>query len=104
LRFSPSHGSQARNIEEERRLRQELRVVEECDVRVRRAVLGLSRLPAERPLEKDAREVMRDLRPRLEEALAALGRIEGRDGGLAERELARRRAFRTLLEAVREQP
>lgn len=46
--------------------------------------------------------MMGDLRPRLEEALAALGSIEGRDGALAEREFARRRAFRALLEAARE--
>ena len=104
MRFSSSHGRHESAREEERPSCQELRVVEECDARVRRAVLGLSCLPAERALEKDAREVMRDLRPHLEEALAALGRIEARDGGLAERELARRRAFRTLLEAVREHP
>jgi hypothetical protein len=81
LRFSSSHGRHESAREEERPSCQELRVVEECDARVRRAVLGLSCLPAERALEKDAREVMRDLRPHLEEALAALGRIEGRDVG-----------------------
>jgi hypothetical protein len=74
--------------------------VGECDARVRRTVLGLSRLPAESPLEEAAREGLRDLRPRLEEALAALGRIEGLNGGLTEQELACRRAFKMLLEVA----
>jgi hypothetical protein len=46
LRFSSSQGRQARGIEEGRRLRHELRFVEQCDALVRRMVLGLSRLTA----------------------------------------------------------
>lgn len=77
--------------------RDDVRVVEECDALVRRTLLELSRLPAEHPVVGKARDRLRDLRPLLEEAYAALGRIED-NGGLTDRELARRRAFRMLLD------
>jgi hypothetical protein len=47
---------------------------------------------------------MRDLRPCLEDALEALRSIEVREGGLAERELSRRRAFRALLKPAPWEP
>jgi hypothetical protein len=97
LPFSSTDGRPERGREEPW-LRHDLRVVEECDAYVRRTVLGLSRLAAESPLEEVAREVLRELRPLLEEALAALRRIEDLNGGLTERELACRRAFVMLLE------
>jgi len=103
LRYS-SHDRHERAREEGRRLRQDLRVVEECDARVRRAVLGLSRLPAHRAPEEDARDAMRGLRPCLEDALEALRSIEVREGRLADRELSRRRAFRALLQAAPWEP
>ena len=104
MRYSSSEARKVRGTEKARRLHRELRVVEECDARVRRAVLGLSRLPAHRTPGEDAREAMRDLRPCLEEALEALGSIEMREGGLADRERARRRAFRALLQAAPWEP
>ncbi len=102
MRYSSSEARNERGTEKGRRLHRELRVVEECDARVRRTVLGLSRLPAHRAPEEEAREAMRDLSPCLEDALEALRSIEVREGGLADRELARRRAFRALLEAALE--
>ena len=79
--------------------REDVRIVEESDALVRRKVLSLSSLPAGHVIEGAAHDALRDLRPHLEEALAALGRIEQRRG-LTDEELARLRAFRMLLEAT----
>ena len=83
LSFSPTDG-----CTEEHALRDDLSIVEESDALVRNTLLVLTRLPAENPLGEAANEVARRLRPHLDDALAALGRIEqGR--GLTETELAR---------------
>lgn len=98
MSFSPTDG-----CTEEHALRDDLSIVEESDALVRNTLLVLTRLPAENPLGEAANEVTRRLRPHLDDALAALGRIEqGR--GLTETELARRRAFRMLLAVTVREP
>ena len=94
--FSPTDAGS-----EEHAPREDLRIVEECDALVRWTVLRLSRLPVGgHILEVAAREEIRGLKPHLEEALEALREIE-RCTGLADQELAQRRAFRMLLETGR---
>lgn len=93
LPFSSTDGGP-----EKRAPREDPRVVEECAALVRRMVFGLSLHPEPDGRDGAARERLRDLRPHLEEALAALGRME-RHGDLTDQELACRRAFRMLLAA-----
>jgi hypothetical protein len=76
------------------------RRVEETDALVRETVKRLSRSGDPEVLGASAREDLLGLRPHLEEALAALADLERRRG-LTDEELARRRAFRMLLQTTR---
>lgn len=73
--------------------------VEMTDVLLREKVENLSRGCPPHLLGEAAYDELLDLRPQLEEALVALAQIEDRRG-LKTEELAKRRAFRTLLSAA----
>jgi hypothetical protein len=75
------------------------RRVKETDALVRETVIRLSRSASPELLGERAHEDVLDLRPHLEEALAALAEIDRRRG-LTDEELARRRAFKMLLVAT----
>ncbi len=72
------------------------RAVEVTDTLVQQRVVRLARCHPLPLLGEVAREELVQLRPRLEEALSALGEIEGRRS-LTAKELAQRHAFKTLL-------
>jgi hypothetical protein len=76
------------------------RRVQQTDELLRETVKRLSRGYPPEMIVASAREDLLGLRPRLEEALAALEEIEGRRD-LTDEELARRRAFRMLLQTMR---
>lgn len=74
------------------------RRIEEADKLVRQTLLLLSRDYPPHLVGQTARDELLDMRPHLQEALEALGDIEGRRD-LTEEEMARRHAFRMLLAA-----
>lgn len=76
------------------------RKVEEADALLRETVTRLSRRCPPLLLKAAAHDDLVDLRPHLEEAIAALVNIE-RQRSLTDEEVARRRAFKLLLDATR---
>jgi hypothetical protein len=72
------------------------RMVEETNTLVQKRVARLARCCPVPLLGESAREELLQLSPRLEEALGAFRELEGRRG-LSDKELAWRRAFKTLL-------
>jgi uncharacterized protein Yka (UPF0111/DUF47 family) len=76
------------------------RKVEKADALLRKMVKSLSRSCPPHLVCEAAREDMLEVTPHLHEALDALAGIESRRD-LTDEEQARRRAFRTLLQAAR---
>jgi hypothetical protein len=76
------------------------RKVEVTNVLLQQTIKHLAREYPPPLLGAAARKSMEDLKPHIEEALEALGEIEGRRD-LTEEELARRNAFKMLLGARR---